>query len=320
MRNKVVLITAISSVSPDIAIKTARQMGMRIVGCDINERESIVDAMNVDVFYKSPRGSEETSYITFILDLICKENIDYILPSTDVEVDTLNKHREEIARTGATLLISDEEAIKLCRNKYLTYEFLKSSGVKYTIPTAYLNEVNPKDIVYPVVCKPSNGRSSEGLYYVNTQDELSLIPDDNNYLIQPKIEGVVITVDVIRHPYSKQTVAIPRRELLRTYNGLGLSVYLFHDEELENLSCHIADLLNIRGCVNFEYIEDISGRRYFMDCNPRFSGGIEFSCIAGYQCVENHFRCFTDDTIDNGTEIMPMYIARKYEEYVTREG
>ena len=84
-----------------------------------------------------------------------------------------------------------------------------------------------------------------------------------SYLVQPFISGNILTVDVVRSEKDKQGVAVVRRELLRTLNGAGTSVYVFNDNELETLCLKIAELLNINGCVNFEFIENEDGTRYF---------------------------------------------------------
>lgn len=52
--------------------------------------------------------------------------------------------------------------------------------------------------------------------------------------------------------------------------------------------------------------------------NPRFSGGVEFSCLVGYDCVSNHVRAFENKPIDEFKMLHETFIARKYEEYVTR--
>ena len=140
----------------------------------------------------------------------------------------------------------------------------------------------------------------------------------DKYIIQPFIPGNVITVDVIRDSDGANVVAIPRIELLRTLNGAGTSVKVFSDVDLEEQCKKIADALKILGCVNFEFICDDFGHYYFVECNPRFSGGVEFSCIAGYDCVINHMRCFQKRKIDATRKNQnTIYIARKYEEYTT---
>jgi len=45
---------------------------------------------------------------------------------------------------------------------------------------------------------------------------------------------------------------------------------------------------------------------------------VEFSCLAGYDCVTNHLRCFEGKEIERDGSVTGMYIARKYEEYITK--
>ena len=96
------------------------------------------------------------------------------------------------------------------------------------------------------------------------------------------------------------------------------SVQVFRNRQLEERCRAIAGLLGIRGCVNMEFIEDRDGVYHMLECNPRFSGGVEFSCLAGYDCVTNHLRCFEGREIERDDRITGMYIARKYEEYITK--
>ena len=100
--------------------------------------------------------------------------------------------------------------------------------------------------------------------------------------------------------------------------GRGRQIYVFEDQELEMQCAKIADLLNVKGCVNFEFIETNAKEKYFLECNPRFSGGVEFSCLTGYDCIANHIRCFSGEKIEKRDAIRNQYIARKYEEYVTK--
>ena len=111
-------------------------------------------------------------------------------------------------------------------------------------------------------------------------------------------------------------MATPRVENLRTLNGAGTSVKVFADEKIQTVAKEIADILNIRGCVNFEFIWSKDGL-YFLECNPRFSGGVAFSCIAGYDYISNHLKCFCQLPPDEAVQIEEKYIARKYTEYVT---
>lgn len=149
--------------------------------------------------------------------------------------------------------------------------------------------------------KPFDGRSSQGLHILESEADLEFLLHTCNeeqkqqYLVQPKIGGHVITVDVVRNPESGQVFCLPRRELLRTLNGAGTSVCVFRNEKLEQQCRNIAKAVGIRGCVNMEFIEADrdAGAYYFLECNPRFAGGVAFSGAAGYDMAEAHIRCFT---------------------------
>ena len=312
------LITSIGSFSADITIKRLKSVGGGlIVGTDIYNKEWIADSYNVDYFYQVPRVSEEEKYTKTIKRIIKKHNIKYIVPLTDVDVDYFNKNRNIF--NNVTICISSNETLSICRNKYKIKEFIDKNieGIN-TIPTYFVNELK-SNIKPPLIAKIINGRSSQGLIKIYSNKELKQFldnKDNKNYIIQPLIDGNVVTVDVICD--GENAVAIAREELLRTLNGAGTSVKVYHNRKLENDCKKLALALNIKGCVNFEFIKN-GNKYYFIECNPRFSGGLEFSCIAGYDCVTNHINCFKNKRIKKFDLNKTIYIARKYEEYVTKE-
>lgn len=316
-----ILVTAIGSFSADIVIKKLKEANNYVVGCDIYPKEWIVDAMNVDRFYQAPYATSADDYIEFIL-WACEENkVHYVLPLTDVEVDVLNGNRGKLEEKGVILCISDARCIERCRDKYVLFEYLSNCKVEGMIPTKKASEISIKELAFPVVLKPVDGRSSQGLFFLNSSKQAEHVLEEvdvSKYIVQPKIEGDIITVDVVRDIKSKKSIAICRKELLRTLNGAGLSVHVFRDEALEKEAINLADCLGIQGCVNFEFIETKEKKRYFLECNPRFSGGVEFSCLAGYDCIGNHIRCFSGELMEDVSDIREMYIARKYKEYITK--
>lgn len=316
-----VLITAIGSFSADIVIKNTTKMGFNVIGCDIYPKEWIADALNVSKFFRIPRALNKREYIECIKNICKSESVEYIIPLTDVEVDVFNQSREEFLQIGVTVLISSASALAICRNKKKLSEFIDESSCNInTIQTVNYQKIDNLEHPFPLVGKPINGRSSQGLKYFSNMAELnhyfeSVACDD--YIFQPFISGSIITVDVVRSEFTKQCYACARKELLRTLNGAGTSVYVFLDERLTSKCCELADLLNISGCVNFEFIQNEDGNYYFLECNPRFSGGVEFTCIAGYDCISNHIKAFCNEPLDDFHLHHNYYIARKYEEYTT---
>ena len=307
---KTVLITAIGSFSADVAISVCRQvLSMRVIGCDIHPAEWIAQSRDVDLFVRAPKATNEKEYIDFILNLSAAEGIDFLLPSTDVEVDTVNRHRKELEEAGITICLSGQDAITLCRNKKIFAEAVKDIAV--TIPSEYVRNIKMPP-AWPVIVKPVNGRSSQGLCKMNNAKEYALADPDS--IVQPYIEGDIITADVVRHPVSGRISVLPRLELLRTLGGAGVSVKVFRDEKLEAICRNLSERLHIEGCVCFEFILDPDGCYHVLECNPRLSGGVAFSVHAGYDFVKAHFDCFMKNDIDPMPDIPEQYIARKYAE------
>lgn len=316
-----ILLTITGAVSADIAIRSFKRMGFRIVGCDSHPKAWIVGSNEVDKFYQAPLITESNKYIQFIKDICIAEDIKYVVPMIDIEVDLFSKHREWFDKNDIILCISGEGAIDILRNKKKLSDFIRDNcpDINY-IPTLMLGEVEKLPWDFPIVCKPYNGRSSQGLKFIYNEREwvdFCKWADKDLYIVEPFIEGPIVMVEIVRQPDKNQCVAMCRRELMSTPHGLSTSVYIFQDTSLEEKSIDLAKKIGVIGNVNFEYIMDPNGNFHFVECNPRFSAGCEFSCIGGYDVVENHLRCFMNKSIDPYIFKHTMVVARHYEEVLT---
>jgi carbamoyl-phosphate synthase large subunit len=252
-----------------------------------------------------------------LIDIIRKEEIDYLIALTDPEVDTLSAHRRAFEPHRATLCIPSASALSVCRDKLALYECFKDSAHIYVIPTFEAAHLDSASCTFPLIAKPRNGRSSEGLLMVDTEEELRVRRSQlRDHVVQPFFSGDIFTVDVVRDDARDKSFAISRKELLRTKNGAGMSVEVSFNETLATATQHVAKQLQINGCVNMEYILS-GGRYYLMDINPRFSAGIAFSALAGYDMVRSHLHCFTGEEIQEPITIKTMTIAKKLTEVVT---
>lgn len=313
---KNILVTAIGSAAGDITIKELHEYGYRVIGTDIYLKEWLANSFCVDCFYQVPRAAEGKAFISALSKICQRENVQYIIPLTDVEVDVLNKSREYFAQQGIRLCMPEKETVSVCRDKRRSAEVIQD--VCQVISEITRNNLKSwKE--FPVICKKIDGRSSCGLYRFYTAKQLFAFLEDKGeeYLVQPVIDGDIITADVLRDREHQTCVVFAREELLRTANGLGITVRVFHDECLEVLCRSIAERLNILGCVNFEFIRDKKGTYYFMECNPRLSGGVKYSVLSGYHYIVNHVRCFEGKCIDEACAPEEHTIVRKYEEYIT---
>ena len=173
---KTALITSTGSVAADIVLKSLKRMGFRVIGCNIYPREWIVESCEVDVFYQSPPVSETERYLTFVKELCIKEKVEFILPMIDYEIDALNKNRQWFENQKITLCMSPRKALNFIRDKKKLADFIDEKCPEtLSIPTQIMSEISKLNLDFPIVCKPINGRSSQGLKYVYDQVEWNKI-------------------------------------------------------------------------------------------------------------------------------------------------
>lgn len=309
-----ILVTAIGSMSAECVIKRLKGMGHFVVGCDIYPGDWHYETKLCDEFFCAPFATHENAYIHFLLDKCQKEHIDCILPLTDLEIDVINSHRASFERQGILLAMQSAEVLEIARNKYQLYRRFVNDKEVPTIKTCLLSDL-PSNFTFPCIAKPICGRSSEGLLRNATARQLQTIMEKDAYIVQEQLDGSVFTVDYVRSAKTNTDVSIPRQELLRTKNGAGLTVKMVKAPRLIYLTSYIGKQLDINGCVNMEFIHS-QGCYYLIDINPRFSAGVAFSDLAGYNMISNHMNCFIDKPIDNQISIEERILIKKYTEII----
>jgi len=308
------LITAIGSMSAECVIKRLKAKEHYVIGCDIYPKEWHYESKLCDNFVRAPYATCEDDYIQFLLDTCIRHNLNYIIPLTDLEIDVINRQRNRFDEKHIVLCMQSQEVLNIARNKYvLSQTFINDDEVP-SIKTSLLTNI-PDDFPFPCIAKPYNGRSSEGLLRNATREQVMAIKNKEDYIIQEQLKGNIYTVDYCRSALTRRDVAIPRQELLRTKNGAGLTIQITPDKKLTKLASHIGNALDINGCVNFEFILN-NDKYYLIDVNPRFSAGIVFSFLSGYDMIINHICCFTNKDIEGPIPLKEQIIIKKYEEVI----
>ena len=310
-------ITAIGSMSAEAVISSLRKNSSnKIIGFDIYPKEWIATSKLVDCFYQIP-SFKEKEYIETILEICSLSKVNFLIPLTDPEIDSLSINRQKFKNSGINLCFSHSKAITIARDKYKAFDFFKQINEVLVIPT--FDSIDEIDIAKykTIIAKPRKGRSSEGIIKSSNIQHLRYsIDETKEYLFQPFIDGSYITVDTIRDDFSNHA-SVSRKELLRTTNGAGTVIEIFRDEKLENIVNKITDSLIIRGCINIELIlfED---KYFLMDINPRFSAGVGFSTIAGYDFVANHIKCFQGIAIDKQIFCKHQILSKRYVDIINK--
>tara|TARA_R110000850_G_scaffold213377_1_gene339356 strand:+ start:8617 stop:9546 length:930 start_codon:yes stop_codon:yes gene_type:complete len=287
--------------SAEVVIRAIKyQSGAEVIGCDMHPREWIAASRLVTRFYRVPPSVSETVYISRVLEICQLEDIDFLIPLTDPEVDVLSLNRQVFNDAGVTICISAQAAICAARDKLAVYQSFYNHPRIRVIPTADLQERGSLDFSFPMLAKPRCGRSSEGHVIIPDAASLQFWRERfslQDYIIQPRYSGDVFVVDIVRSLDGSRVATMTRQELVRTANGAGITVRMWPKHVCDALAMEVADILGLSGCANVEFLV-VDGLPLLMDVNPRFSAGVVFSIISGYNMAANHIRCFNGGFVE----------------------
>ncbi len=289
------LITSIGSFSAESAVDSIKEhFEGSLYGCDIYPAEWHHISKKFNKVFLAPPVKNEAEYLNFVTATCREYSIEIIIPLTDVEVDFFTKNREYFLEKNILVTVANEKFIAIARDKKRLSDYLTRNQFD-SISTYATDELSR--VAFPLIGKPVDGRSSEGIFYLNSEDDLKPNVDYSGYIFQDVIKGDICSVDYVRNSMTKSSYSIPRIELLRTKTGAGMTIKTIKSERIVEIVEKIGEDLNINGCVNMEFIITNS-HNYLIDINPRFSAGIGFSKIAGYDFVKNHVFAFTGKDIE----------------------
>lgn len=269
------------------SLKMIKDIDIRIIAADMNETATGLYA--ADIAYLVNRCDSD-KYLETLSKIFKKELIDFYIPGTDVELQFCAINKKLIKdEFNVHTIISSEEVIEICDNKYKTSSFLKKHGLNYP-KTAYLKDIDTENIEYPVILKPSVGCRSIGVYKVNNFDELlPHLEDTKDILIQECIgnEDTEYTCTVVKIGNNLSPVLALKR-ILRS--GDTYRAEPVRSEKIEQYVEDVASRLEIDGGCNFQLRLDMNGEPKIFEINSRFSGTTPFCAQIGFNPVEFYLK------------------------------
>lgn len=245
----------------------------------------------------------DENYIPFLLKY-CKENkISILLSLFDIDLLMLSKNKDKFAKIGTNVIVSDENFVSICNDKWKTYQYLKENG--FNVPKTYLNlqkamlALESGELRYPIIVKPRFGCGSIGmsvaedemalLYYFrrNTRVvsrsylkyESSQVDASETILYQECLNGQEYGADIINDLNGNFVNAIVKKKIAMRAGETDIAEIV--DEpcikdtagSLGKLTGHIGNM----DCDLFL----VDGKPYVLEMNARFGGGYPFSHIGG---------------------------------------
>ena len=244
----------------------------------------------------------DKSYIQFILEYCRSNNIDAIIPLFDIDLPVLSANRSLFEDAGVRLVVSNEDVIGICNDKWRTYSFCISNNIM--TPKTYLHidevlrDVKKNIVTFPLIIKPRWGMGSIAVFEADDSDELAafyrkaqkIIASSylkyetgdklsEGVLIQEKLNGQEYGLDIINDLNGRyQNTVVKKKYSMRS--GETDCAETVDDAGLKNFGSKLSNIL--RHNANLDVDLFMSGDTpYLLDMNARFGGGYPFSHIAG---------------------------------------
>lgn len=275
--------------------KAAKKLGVpsKVVAGDCSETAPAL--YFADNFCKLPRISEP-DYIPSIIETCKREKIALIVPTIDTDLLLLSEHKQEIEEeTGAKLLISDYNAVSICRDKIKTQRFLEEHG--FGVPKMYSEEdLSGQDLLFPLFIKPKSGSSSVNAFKVHSQQELNIYRNlVTDAIVQEFMEGDEYTVDVFLDFAGNVITVVPRLRMATRSGEISKGKIVKDREIIEDVK-RLMKVLQPTGHITVQLMKTASGIKY-IEINPRFGGGAPMSIQSGADSCENLYRLMSGEQL-----------------------
>lgn len=264
-------------------------------------------------FYQIVARIDDDNYMKQIKSICRKYKVKGILSLIDPELTILSERKEEFEQEGIKVIISNEETIDICFDKFKTYQYLKNAGIP-TIPTyididEVLKEVNRGELQFPLMAKPRKGSASIGNGVIHNREELEILKDTHHDMVfQPFIMGEEYGIDCYIDLLSKETIDIFIKKKVKMRAGETDKSISVNDVELKNLIKAVSHVLELVGPVDIDCFGTNSSF-VVSEINPRFGGG--------YPHAHEMGRNFVRFLINNMLGESNCIVNEEYEEGVT---
>ena len=275
MEAKTVLVTGIGgNVGQGILRNIASlNLSIRLIGTDI---ASFTPGNHLcDATYKVPYSYDE-SYIPTLQNIIDKEKVDLVLPSTDYEVYYLSQNAEKL---NAIVVASDSKTAKTYLDKYESYVYLSQNNIPFA--KSWLTgdyDFSEKEII----AKPREGRGSRGIL-LNPENPNQL---PNGYMIQPLAKGIEITTAVYVNKQGKLHGLFTMERSLTNGTTTESRVVFQYDNEITIIAEKMIALGGLIGSFNIQSIVTTKGEIVPFEINCRISGTNSIRHNLGFQDVK----------------------------------
>lgn len=269
----------------------------RIVGVDMNDMT--YNFVGVDAFYKVSRCDDE-NYLSELLEICKKENVDVLIPCNTAELEKLSEHRQVFDDIGTTVLVSELEGLAIANDKIKSYEFFKENNIltprtlitsSYEVLRAFLDE--NKETTF--VMKQRHGCGSRGFRIIGKNEDFlagkpnGVFIDDeelkrvlcgtDEYIIQEYLEGDEYSVDCVANKGEVFYSVCKLNENME--NGVARKSTVVENPACISQCVEVCNKLKLHGNIGFDLKCNKDGVPIIIDVNPRLTATVSLAEVAG---------------------------------------
>jgi carbamoylphosphate synthase large subunit len=287
---------------------STRHPGLRVVGVD--GRADAVGRHMVDVFSQVPLGNAP-GYIEAILEIVEKNRIELLIPTSDEEAVTLASERDRLQAAGCTLACAESTTLQQLTDKSKTYQRMAQLG----LPVPEWQYASTKDQLVSVVqsmiaahgdvvVKPVVERGSRGVCVITTRNaqgdsrarerHMSLphfldetLPGYGAHLpamVMPRLLEPVHDLDMLAWN-GRAIRIIPRRRVSSSLPNEGHIIK--NMPALIELGEKLIAGFNLSWLYDCDIMFDSEGTPWVLEINPRQSGSVAATVAAGVPLLDD---------------------------------
>lgn len=262
---------------------------------------------------------QDEQYIPFLLNYCMQHAIDTLIPLFDIDLPILSRSRQRFEKIGVTVIVSSEEVIRICNDKWVSFKFLQTNGfhtpLTYLTITDALNAIQDGTVQFPLILKPRWGMGSLSVYEADNEEELHLFykkikrtiqstylsyesqqNNDNCIVIQQKLIGQEYSLDIINDLVGNYQSTVVKRKLAMRSGETDYAETVC-SPDLERAGKRLSKTIRHVGNLDVDAFI-VEGRPFILEMNARFGGGYPFSHIAGVNLPEAIIRWLKGERIE----------------------
>ena len=245
----------------------------------------------------------DETYIDFLIDYCVQEKIDALIPMFDIDLPILSRNKNRFLQNNVQVIVSNEDVIAICNDKWKTYNALLSYGLKqvksFISLDVVVDKLSKNELFFPLVLKPRWGMGSIGVVEVNNLEELQVLYKKlqkdifNTYLKFESIEDIrhciLIQEKIYGDEYGLEVFNDLNGEYITTIAKRKIAMRSGETDIAQIVDCHPFEQVGRILSKNLKHIANLdvdcfmaeNGYIYVLDLNCRFGGQYPFSHNAG---------------------------------------